>query len=328
MLKIYPLLLQAKLGYHLPIMLLFLVQRTGHIFITALGVVTLTFFLLHLTPGDPIEVLLGEHALAADRQALREALGLHLSVWEQYKNFLFNLFQFDLGTSLYTGKEVSEMITDRVPSTVKLAISAMIFAITLGISLGLVAAAFKDKFADKFTLFFSMVGFAMPSFWLGPLLIIIFSLWLGWFPISGEGGFKSLILPSVTLGLGMAAFTGRLTRNTLLETLSQDYIRTARAKGASETRILLRHALPNALLPVVTVIFLQIGALLTGAIITEAVFSWPGIGSLIVDSLQRRDYPVIQGTVLFIAFVYMAMTFLSDITYAALDPRVRYGEKR
>lgn len=305
----------------------FFIQRIGHIAITALGVVTLTFFLIHLTPGDPIEVLLGEHAMAADRNALREALGLHLSLWEQYTTFISNLFKADLGTSLYTGQDVTSMLISRLPATVKLAIAAMIFAITLGIFLGVIAAAFKDKFADKFTLLFSMVGFAMPSFWLGPLLIIVFSLWLGWLPISGEEGFKGMILPSITLGLGMAAFTGRLTRNTLLETLSQDYIRTAKAKGCSKIRILLRHALPNALLPVVTVIFLQIGALLTGAIITEAVFSWPGIGSLIVDSLQRRDYPVIQGCVLFIACIYMCMTLLSDITYAILDPRIRYGDE-
>jgi peptide/nickel transport system permease protein len=306
---------------------LFFIQRIGHILITALGVVTLTFFLIHLTPGDPIEVLLGEHALAADRTALREALGLHLPIWEQYTTFIRNLFNADLGTSLYTGKEVTSMIISRLPATVKLAVSAMIFAVTLGIFLGVIAAAYKNKFADKFTLFFSMIGFSMPSFWLGPLLIIVFSLWLGWFPISGESGFSGMVLPSITLGLGMAAFTGRLTRNTLLETLSQDYIRTAQAKGCSPTRVLLRHALPNALLPVVTVVFLQVGALLTGAIITEAVFSWPGVGSLIVDSLQRRDYPVIQGCVLFISCVYMGMTLLSDITYALLDPRIRYGDK-
>ncbi len=309
-------------------MIKFLINRLSQILITALGVVTLTFFLIHLTPGDPIEVLLGEHALAIDRQTLKEALGLHLPIWQQYKIFIVNLFNGDLGTSMYTGKQVTDMITSRLPATIKLAISAMIFAITLGISLGIIAAANKDKLADKFTLFFSMIGFSMPSFWLGPLLIIIFSLWLGWFPISGNNGISSMVLPAITLGLGMASFTGRLTRNTLLETLNQDYIRTAKAKGCSQTRVLFLHALPNAMLPIVTVIFLQIGALLTGAIITEAVFSWPGVGSLIVDSLSRRDYPVIQGTVLFIAFVYMLMTLLSDITYAILDPRIRYGETK
>jgi peptide/nickel transport system permease protein len=305
----------------------FFLQRILYIFITALGVATLTFFLIHLTPGDPIEVILGEHALAADREALRQTLGLNLPLWEQYSVFIQNLSQHNLGTSLYTGQEVSSMISSRFPATAKLAALAMTFAIITGLFFGLIAAEFKDKFPDKFTLLFSMLGFAMPSFWLGPLLIIVFSLWLGIFPISGDDGFKSMVLPAITLGLAMAAFTGRLTRNTLLEALSQDYIRTAKAKSCSKIRILFQHALPNAMLPIITVIFLQIGALLTGAIITEAVFSWPGVGSLIVDSLNRRDYPVIQGCVIFISFTYMAMTLLSDIIYAVLDPRVRYGEK-
>lgn len=308
-------------------MLLFLIKRLLTIVPTALGVVTLTFLLIHLVPGDPVEVLLGEFALPVDRAAMEESLGLNLPIYQQFYIFFTNLLQGDLGNSFYGGKPVTELIWSRVPSTATLAAVSMLFALTIAIPLGVYSAEYRGKKVDKAATVYSLAGFSMPSFWLGPLLIIIFSLWLGWFPVSGKGGVDSIILPAITLGLGMSAFTTKLVRNAVLETLNSDYMRTAKAKGVNKQTRLFRHALRNALLPVITVVFLQAGALLTGAILTEAVFSWPGLGSLIIEGLEKRDYPIVQGCVLFIAFTYMFMTMLSDIVYAFADPRIRYGKE-
>ena len=311
---------------YIPSMLSFVLKRLLMIIPTAFGVVTLTFLLIHLVPGDPVEVLLGEHAMPADREALREALGLHLPVWEQYVQFVMNLFQGNLGESYYKGVAVTELILNRLPATGELALAAISFALLIAIPLGVWSAANRGGVSDKASNVLTLAGLAMPSFWLGPLLIIVFSLWLGWLPVSGrEGGIPSLVLPAITLGLGMAAMTTRLLRSTLLDVLGSDFIRTATAKGCARKTILYRHALSNALLPVITVVFLQAGALLTGAILTETVFSWPGLGTLIVDALNQRDYPVVQGCVLFIALVYMLMTFLSDLVYGLVDPRIRVG---
>ncbi|MFT7144027.1 MAG: ABC-type dipeptide/oligopeptide/nickel transport system permease component [Alphaproteobacteria bacterium] len=306
--------------------LTFFFKRLLLIIPTALGVVTLTFFLIHLVPGDPVEVLLGEHALPADRQALTESLGLHLPLFEQFKVFVWGVIQFDFGTSFYSGKEVVSLIGSRLGATVQLALAAILFAISLAVPLGLWAALHKNKWQDRLALTFSMLAFSMPSFWLGPLMMIFFSLYLGLLPVSGNEQLSSIVLPAITLGMAMSAMTARLLRSSLLESMASDYIKTAKAKGLSESKIMRRHALKNALLPVVTIVFLQAGALLTGAILTEAVFSWPGLGSLIVDALGKRDYPTIQGCVLFIAFVYMLMTLISDIVYALIDPRIRYKE--
>lgn len=294
---------------------------------TAFGVLVLTFLLVHLVPGDPVEVLLGERALPADREALETALGLNLPLYQQFTNFITSAIQFDLGTSLYTKEPVTQMIAERLAPTALLAFWAMCFALVVAFPLGIWAALKKGEWQDKFAISVSLIGFSMPNFWFGPLVMILFGLWLGWLPISGMTDWTSFILPAVTLGLGMAAITSRLVRASLLEAMSADYMRTARAKGVRQKNLMVKHALKNALLPVVTVIFLQTGALLTGAILTEMIFSWPGVGSLLVEALNRRDYMVIQGTVLFIAFVYMLMTLLSDICYALVDPRIRYGAK-
>tara|TARA_R110000868_G_scaffold190862_2_gene434953 strand:- start:18760 stop:19698 length:939 start_codon:yes stop_codon:yes gene_type:complete len=306
--------------------LTFFIKRLFLIIPTAFGVVTLTFFLIHLVPGDPVEVLLGEHALPADRQALQESLGLHLPLLEQFKVFVLGVIQFDLGTSFYSGKDVTSMIAERLGATVQLALAAILFALSCAVPLGLWSALHKDKWQDRLALTFSMLAFSMPSFWLGPLLMIIFSLHLGLLPVSGNESASSIILPAITLGVAMSAMTARLLRASLLESLASDYIKTAKAKGVSLKNIMRKHALKNALLPVVTIVFLQAGALLTGAILTEAVFSWPGLGSLIVDALGKRDYPTIQGCVLFIAFVYMFMTLISDVVCAMIDPRIRFSK--
>lgn len=308
-------------------MISFLTKRLALMLPTAFGVLVLTFLLVHLVPGDPVEVLLGERALPADREALETALGLNLPLYQQFTNFILSAVQFDLGTSLYTKEPVTQMIAERLLPTALLAFWAMCFALLVAFPLGIWAALKKGKWQDKFAISVSLIGFSMPNFWFGPLVMILFGLWLGWLPISGMTDWSSFILPAVTLGLGMSAITSRLVRASLLEAMSADYMRTARAKGVRQNNLMLKHALKNALLPVVTVIFLQTGALLTGAILTEMIFSWPGVGSLLVEALNRRDYMVIQGTVLFIAFVYMLMTLLSDICYALVDPRIRYGAK-
>ena len=309
-------------------MLRYILNRILLIIPTALGVVMLAFLLIHLVPGDPVEVLLGEHALTSDREALRASLGLDQPISDQFLSFVGQLLQFDLGTSYYNHISVNKLIADRLFATAQLALAAILFALSSALPLGLWAAMHQGKWQDKSALAFSMLAFSMPSFWIGPLLMIVFSLYFGILPISGYEQPSSIILPAITLGLGMSAIIARLLRTSLLESMGSDYIRTARAKGMSREKAVYKHALRNALLPVVTIVFLQAGALFTGAILTEAIFSWPGIGSLIVESLQRRDYPTIQGCMLFIAFVYMFMTFLSDLVYAVFDPRIRHGQER
>lgn len=310
-------------------MLRFLLHRLFLFVPTAFGVATLTFLFIHLVPGDPVEVILGEQAQPADREALREALGLNRPLYEQFFSFWVRLMQGDVGTSLFNSRPVAEQIWERLPATAELAGAALLVALVVAFPLGIWAALHPNRWQDKTAMAMALTGFSMPNFWLGPLLIIVFSLGLGWLPVSGrDAGWTSVVLPALALGTGMAAITSRLLRAALLEVLSADYIRTAQAKGVTKARLVFRHALRNALLPVVTVVFLQAGALLTGAILTEAVFSWPGVGSLIIEALNRRDYPMVQGCVLFIAFTYMLMTLLSDIVYAWADPRIRFGGAR
>lgn len=307
-------------------MVAYIINRILQIIPTLFGVLLLAFLMIHLVPGDPIEVILGDQALPADREALEQALGLNLPIGEQLTRYATRLSHFDLGNSLFTGRPVVDMIADRLPATLHLAAAAMFVALLIAFPLGIWAACRKGKWPDHLALGSSLVAFSMPNFWLGPLLIIVFSLGLGWLPVTGNDEPTSIILPAITLGSAMAAMTTRLLRSSLLEVLNADFVRTARAKGAGGMRILLHHALRNALLPVMTVVFLQVGALLTGAILTEAVFAWPGLGGLIIEALNQRDYMVVQGCVLFIAVVYTLMTLLSDIAYALVDPRVRYSK--
>ena len=303
----------------------YLSQRLLLFFPTLLGSLTLVFFLVHLIPGDPVEVMLGETVSSADKEGLRRAMGLDLPIGTQYLRFLQALAQGDLGRSLYQQGGVAELVFSRLPATIELTLSAMAVALLIAFPLGILAAVKKNRWADRGALLFSLLGLAMPNFWLGPLLMIVFSIGLGWLPVSGRGGPQHLILPSFTLGMVMAAILIRMIRSSLLEAINEDYIRTARAKGVSERKIWLKHALRNSLLPVITILGLQFGALLAGSIITETIFAWPGIGRLTIQAIQTRDYPLVQGCILVISTSYLVVNLLTDILYRLVDPRVSYG---
>ncbi len=302
----------------------YLLQRLLLLLPTLLGALTLVFVLIHLIPGDPVEVMLGETASATDKQALRRDLGLDRPLFDQYREFLTNLARGNLGRSLYEQAEVREIIGARLPATLLLALCAMMTALIISFSLAILAAANRGGWSDHGALLFSLLGLSLPNFWLGPLLMIVFSIQLGWTPVSGRGGLSHLVLPSLTLGLGMAAILTRLLRASLLHVMNEDFVRTARAKGLAEKRVWLKHMLRNALLSVVTIMGLQFGALLAGSLITETIFSWPGIGRLTVQAIQTRDYPLVQGCVLVIAVAYVLMNFMTDILYKLVDPRVSY----
>jgi peptide/nickel transport system permease protein len=301
------------------------VQRLLLIVPTLWGAVTLVFFLIHVIPGDPVEIMLGETAAAADKQELRRALGLDQPLLAQYRNFLFAVGRGDLGRSLYEQAAVGALIRARLPATLELTLYAMVLAVIIAFPLAVVAALNRGGWIDRAALILSLLGLSMPSFWLGPLLMIVFSIQLGWLPVSGAGGITHAVLPSLSLGLGMAAILTRMLRANLLQVSGQDYIRTARAKGLSEKRVWLKHTLRNALLSVITIMSLQFGSLLAGAIITETIFSWPGIGRLMVQAIQTRDYPLVQGCVLTIAVAYVLVNFIADILYRLADPRITYG---
>jgi len=292
-------------------------------FAVMLGVSVIVFFFIHFIPGDPVEVILGETARLADREALREALGLNQPLMMQWLNYMSGLLRGDLGTSLYSRQPVTELILQRLPASVELGLAAMLIGILLAVPLGMWAAMHKGKLWDLATSSFMLLGIAIPNFIFGPVLILIFSLWLGWLPVSGRSGLLSLVLPAITLGTVMAAILARMLRSSLLEIMSEDYIRSARARGLSPLRIMFRHALRNAMLPMITLLGLQLGGLLAGAVITETVFDWPGIGRLTVEAIQRRDYPLLQGCILFISGIYVAVNMLTDIIYQQIDPRIR-----
>jgi peptide/nickel transport system permease protein len=293
---------------------------------TLLGALTLVFLLIHLIPGDPVDVMLGETAATADKEALRESLGLNRPLSVQYRTFMFDLAAGDLGRSLYERSSVTEIVRARFPATLELALCAMIAAIAISFPLAVLAAVRRGSWIDRSALTFSLFGLSMPNFWLGPLLMIIFSIQLGWTPVSGRGGLGHLVLPAFTLGLGMAAILIRILRASLLRAMNEEYVQTARAKGLSEQRVWLKHTLRNALLSVITIMSLQFGSLLTGSLITETIFSWPGIGRLTVQAIQTRDYPLVQGCVLVIAVSYILVNFLTDLAYRLVDPRITYGE--
>ena len=293
---------------------------------TLFGALSLVFLLVHLIPGDPVEVMLGETASGADKEELRRALGLEKPLATQYRIFLTKLAAGDLGSSLFEQASVSQIIGQRLPATLELALCAMIAALAISFPLAFLAARRPGSSADRMALLFSLLGLSLPNFWLGPLLMILFSIQLGWMPVSGRGGVLHVILPALTLGLGMAAILTRILRVSLLQVARAEFIQTARAKGLSEKSVWLKHMLRNALLSVVTIMSLQFGALLAGSLITETVFSWPGIGRLTVQAIQTRDYPLVQGCVLVIAVAYMLVNFFTDILYKLVDPRVSYGD--
>lgn len=301
----------------------FLLSRLLSSLLVILGVACLVFLLIHLVPGDPVDVMLGESARPADRQQLRASLGLDQSMGQQLMDYFGRLIHLDLGNSIHSRQSVSELLLQRIPATLQLALAALVCALLLALPLGLMAAVRRGQAWDWGAMGFSLLGVSMPNFWLGPVLILIFSLWLGWTPVSGRETPVSIVLPAITLGTAFAAILARMIRSSLLEVLGEDYVRTARAKGLDETRVIWRHAMRNAWLPVVTLVGLQLGALLGGAVVTEIVFDWPGVGSLLIESIQKRDYPVVQGCVLFVSLSYVLVNTLTDLAYGLLDPRIR-----
>lgn len=303
----------------------FIVRRLVQAIPIALLVATLVFSLIHMIPGDPVELMLGEGAQAADVEALRDRLGLNRPLGEQYVDFMTGLFRGDLGLSISSGQRpVTEVIWQHYPATLELALAGMAVALLIALPLGIVAALRRDGWVDHGSRFFALLGVSMPNFWLGPMLILLFSIYWGLFPVSGRGTLAHLVLPALTLGTALAGLLTRIVRSSLAEELHRPYLVTARAKGLPGRIVILRHALRNALLPVVTVVGLQFGALLTGTIITETIFSWPGLGRLLIQSIRARDYPLVQAGVLVIALTYVVVNLVADVVYAWLDPRIRY----
>lgn len=290
-----------------------------------LGVATLVFALIHLVPGDPAQSMLGEGAAPQDVADLRSKLGLDQPLLTQYVAFLGGAVSGNLGQSFRTGQPVTTMIVERMPATAELALAAIVVAIFLALPLGIVAAVWKGTAIDYGAMTFALAGISVPNFWLGPLLAIVFSVELGWLPVSGRGGLASLVLPAVSLGLALAALLSRMTRASLLDELNELYVRAARARGASRASAIVRHALGNSLVPLVTIVALQFGAVLTGSVITETIFAWPGIGRLLIQSIGFRDYPMVQGCILLIAVTYVTVNLATDLLYGALDPRIRVG---
>jgi ABC-type dipeptide/oligopeptide/nickel transport system permease component len=302
----------------------FLIRRSLLTAPVLLGIVTLVFSLIHLVPGDPVQIMLGEGAHSNDVESLRHRLGLDRPILEQYRTYLKNLVRGDLGVSFRFGEPVGLIISERYPATLELAVLSLIVALVIAIPAGTCAATGPGKWFDRGITTLTLLGISVPNFVLGPMVIILFSLMLGWLPVSGRAGVRSYVLPAVTLGFSLSAILTRMVRASIIEELQEDYIKTARAKGLPEMKVLLKHALKNGLIPVVTVLGLQFGTLLAGAIITESIFSWPGLGRLTVQAINSRDYPLVQGCILVIALTYVLVNLLTDLAYGLLDPRIKY----
>ena len=288
-----------------------------------LGVATLVFSLIHFIPGDPAQAMLGEGAAPEDIAQLRQRLGLDRPLLVQYGSFLQGLARGDLGVSLRNDQPVLQQILERMPATAELAFASMAVAVLIALPLGIIAAVWRGTAVDHSAMTLSLVGISVPNFWLGPLLAIVFAVELGWLPVGGRGTLAHLVLPAATLGAALAAILARMTRASLLEELREPYVLAARAKGVSRSRAVLHHALRNSLIPIVTILGLQFGVVLTGAVITETIFAWPGIGRLLIQSISFRDYPTVQGCVLLIAVTYVGVNLITDLTYGFLDPRIR-----
>lgn len=313
----------------------FLLRRLLHTIPVLLGVSLVAFFILRLAPGDPVLLMTGGDATAEEMDRVRRALGLDQPLVIQYLAWLREVLSGNLGTSLYTNQPVIEEILKRFPNTILLTVAAIVLAIILGMPLGILAATRRGTAFDSSSMVVSVMGWSMPNFWLGLMLIIVFSVWLRWLPTGGMYDImamertwgdlaRHLILPAITLATAHMAYVARFTRSSLLEVLGQDYIRTARAKGVHEWSVVMRHALRNSLIPIISVLSVTIGNLLGGAVIVEAVFSWPGLGSLMVESILNRDFPVVQGAMLFAAVVFLFVNLVADLLYAVVDPRIRY----
>jgi len=302
-------------------------------FIVMLGVTMMTFLIMNLTPGDPAEMIAMarygvDDLTREDIELVRVQEGLDAPVYIQYLRWLNHVLHGDLGCSLTNGDPVLPEILIRFQATIKLAVASMIIALIIAVPVGIISATRQYSMVDNASMMGAMLGVSMPNFWLGLLLMLLFSLYLGWFPVCGYGSFEYIVLPALTLGTGMAAITARMMRANMLEVLGQDYIRTARAKGLGEKIVISKHALKNALIPIVTIIGMQFGRVLEGAVIVETIFAWPGIGKLLVDSIYARDFAMIQGGVLFVAAIFVIVNLVVDISYTYLDPRIRYESGR
>ena len=305
-------------------MIRFLLRRLVLTIPVLLGVATLVFALIHIVPGDPVQSMLGESAAPPDVADLRRRLGLDRPLPEQYLAFLGGALTGDLGRSLRTNQPVTAAIAERLPATFELALAAMAVALVCAMPLGILAAVRAGSAVDVGATTLALIGISIPNLWLGPMLAIVFAVGLGWLPVSGRGTLAHLVLPSITLGAPLAAVLARMTRASVLDELRELYVLAARARGVSRARAVLRHAVRNSLIPIVTVVGLQFGAVLTGAVITETIFAWPGVGRLLIQSITFRDYPLVQGCILMIAVTYVAMNLLTDVLYGLLDPRIRY----
>ncbi|HTW89411.1 MAG TPA: ABC transporter permease [Candidatus Binataceae bacterium] len=303
----------------------YLVRRLLSLIPVALGVATLTFALIHLVPGDPVVAMLGENAAPADVAGLRHQLGLDRPLWDQYGVFLDGLAHGDLGLSISTHEPVARLIAERFPATIELALAGLLVAILIAFPLGLAAGANPGRPVDSAAMGFAILGVSVPHIYLGPLLMIVFSLDLQWLPLTGRGGFAHLVLPALTLGTALAAILARMLRQGLVAAAGADYMRTAASKGLSHRAAIVRHGLRNALTPVLTLLGLQFGALLTGTIVIEMIFSWPGLGRLMIGAIGARDYPLVEGCVLAFALTYVAVNLLTDLAYGMIDPRIRVG---
>lgn len=305
----------------------YLVKRLISAMSVVFGVTLLVFTMVRLVPGDPIDIMFANQPppTPEQRAALRRQLGLDLPIHRQYLHFLSRALRGDLGRSFRSKQPVTREILTRLPNTLKLTVASLTVALLTGVSAGFLAAVFRGSWIDTATMLLAVLGVSLPSFWLGLMLILLFAVHLGWFPVSGAASWRHLVLPAVTLGFLTSGILARLMRSSLLDELSRDYVRTARAKGLREVTVLTRHVLRNALIPVVTIVGLQLGQLLSGAVIIEAVFAYPGIGLLAVNALQARDFPLIQGIVLFVAVVYVLVNLAVDLLYCLIDPRVSYA---
>jgi peptide/nickel transport system permease protein len=286
-------------------------------------VVSIVFLLIHLVPGDPIQQMLGEGAAATDMQAARHAYGLDVPLGRQYINYWAGVLHGNLGPSLRFNQGVSSLIAQRYPYTLELTVASLMVALVLSIPAGVRSAQRRNRWDDRLLSVISLFGLSFPNFALGPVLILFFAIELGWLPVSGSGSLAHLVLPAITMGGALAAILTRMVRTSMLEELGQDYIRTARAKGLPERTVVYRHALRNAMIPVLTVVGLQFGALLAGAIVTETIFSWPGIGRLTIQAISNRDYYLVEGCILAIGLTYVAVNFLTDLLYSVVNPRIR-----
>ena len=286
-------------------------------------VVSIVFLLIHLVPGDPIQQMLGEGVPATDLEAVRHTYGLDLPLHRQYISYWKGVLAGNLGTSIRYGQGVTRLLSQRYPYTLQLTLAALAVAVLVSIPAGVRSARRRNRWDDRTISVVSLFGLSFPNFALGPILVLLFSIKLGWLPVSGPGTFANLVLPAITMGSALAAILTRMVRTSMLEELSQDYVRTARAKGLRKTTVVYRHALRNALIPVVTVLGLQFGALLAGAIVTETIFSWPGIGRLTIQAISNRDYYLVQGCILAIGLTYVGVNLLTDLVYSMVNPRIR-----